>query len=596
MSRISIIEKDLAGFTNSVIDHKGAAVIKSSKGKNTPMLLQSENDVIQKLGIPSAQYPDVFEILAYVRYAPIWVVSSIGKNALFGGVDILSNNVVPFTIGRNENFTFNAIPTSIVETINTGDGTTTEFTGTLSYFPIVYPQNFKILLDTSEIPLTISETGTITGSYITGSINFTTGAYSLTFATAPGNGVDINCQYIYSADKSSNISHSIMTTSPYKDDLACIVKYISGSQFELQLYRKTQLGYSLIQTYKYSLIQEKDYFGRSLYYMDVFNDDPYVQIKVNTSFVGTYNLNITSQIDFAGGNRGEEPEASDYQACWDYFKYANKYPARLFIDTTGNNAEYIKTIVTQYQTFSFGITIVPLGKTPAQAITYVSELGVSTDKMAIYHNWAKIKDNYNNSFAWVSLIGSVGGKFAQMVDRYLADSPAGINEDGKYGGQLQDWTVVEMENDFTENDLTNYYNAKINPIIFDPVYGVMVYGDQTLSPVWTDTSYIGARRVYDYILEIVSKQILRKQEFKVNDQMHRLMAKVQIDNFIEPIKQSGWIRDYLVVCDETNNNDIALQNREFIVDLYIQIMPNSQWIKLRLTRVGQTININDLIA
>jgi len=596
MSRISIIERDLAGFTNSVIDHKGAMVVKSAKGKNTPMLLQSENDVLQMLGTPSAQYPDVFEALAYIKYSPLWVVCAIGKNALYGGVDVLANNVIPFEIGRLDTFLFTAVPTKATETLATGDGSTTEFSGTLANIPVVYPTQFKLFLNTTQISITVSDTGIISGSTVSGTINFTTGAYSLTFTTAPANGVAIKCNYVYSDDKSNTISHSIITTSPHVDDLACIVDYITGSQFELQLYRKTQLGYSLIQTYKYSLIQEKDYFGRSLYYMDVFNDNPYVQIKVNSSFTGTYTLNITSPIDFAGGSRGDEPEASDYQACWDYFKYANKYPARLFIDTTGNNAEYIKTIITQYQTFSFGITVVPIGKTPTQAITYVSELGISTDKIAIYHNWAKIKDNYNNSFAWVSLAGSIGGKFAQMIDRYLADSPAGINEDGKYGGQLQDWTVIELENDFTENDLINYYNAKINPIIFDPVYGIMVYGDQTLSPVWTDTSYIGARRVYDYILEIVSKQILRKQEFKVNDQIHRLMAKVQTENFIEPIKQAGWIRDYLVVCDETNNNDIALQNREFILDLYIQIMPNSQWIKLRLTRVGQTVNINELIA
>jgi hypothetical protein len=182
-----------------------------------------------------------------------------------------------------------------------------------------------------------------------------------------------------------------------------------------------------------------------------------------------------------------------------------------------------------------------------------------------------------------------------MEDVYDAASPAGIDENG-HGGQLADWRVIEMEVDYTPAELTSFYNAQVNPIIFDEAYGVMAYGDQTLQVTNSDTSFVGTRRVYKYILEVVSKQILRKQEFKINDSLHRLMAKVQTEEFIQPIASDGWIREFKVVCSSENNTDAVLNNREFILDLYIKITPNSQWIKLRLTRVGQSINIEDLVA
>ena len=72
MSRTSVIERDLSGFINTLVDETGAMVINSSKGKSTPMYLQSEEDVLRELGKPSATYPGVFEAIAFTRQAPLW--------------------------------------------------------------------------------------------------------------------------------------------------------------------------------------------------------------------------------------------------------------------------------------------------------------------------------------------------------------------------------------------------------------------------------------------------------------------------------------------------------------------------------------------
>ena len=391
------------------------------------------------------------------------------------------------------------------------------------------------------------------------------------------------------------VSHAFFTTSPYADDLAGKVTYVSGSRFNLSLYKVKGTGYQSVSDYTYSLIREKDNFGASLYIFDVFDNDAYVIPKVNTNFVGTSYALSGVVVNFSGGTRGSTPDSADILAAWNNFQYANKYPIRTFIDTRGDSTFTINTLIQTYQPYAQGISAIPLGKTAAQAITYRQGLGLDTDDVGLYTNWQKIKDPYNNSFAWISGMGSVAKKYAAMSDVYDAASPAGIDENG-HGGQLSDWEAIEVENDYTDSELQSLDDAQINPIIKDDTYGLEIMGDRTLQVSLSDTSYIGTRRVYKIIIEQIVKQVLRLQEFKVNDRIHRLMAKTKTDAILSPIATDGWIRMFKTVCDESNNTNAVLDQRKFIITVYVQITPNSQVVELQFTRLGQNITIEMLNA
>ncbi len=85
---------------------------------------------------------------------------------------------------------------SASETVGTGDGSTTSFSATLATTPVDE--------DSLEIAYTIGGTdytatddgdGNISGTDCTGTIDYDTGALSLTFSTAPDNGSDITATY-----------------------------------------------------------------------------------------------------------------------------------------------------------------------------------------------------------------------------------------------------------------------------------------------------------------------------------------------------------------------------------------------------------------
>ena len=500
----------LAGFVSNQLNETGAMVVNSLKGSTTPVKCQSEKDVLLNFGNPSANNPEVFEAIAFCRKAPAWICSAIGSGSLYGGIDVQTSGVIPFTVGRD----------------------------------------------------------------------YTTFDYSTSYP---------------------NVSHSFFSATPHADDLAASIKYVSGTKYQMSLYDVLTSGNSYVTYYDYSLTREKDGFGRSLYYEDVFDENPYVKIKVNANWSsGTIVNPGTVVYSFAGGSRGAAPITGNYTTAWANFQKVNKYRANIFMDCAGNSATTVNNIVVNYQKWAHAITCIPLGYDAGEAVTYRNALGINSDKTSLYTNWAKIQDDYNNSMAWISHVGSIGGKYAMMYNAYDAASPAGTDENG-WGGILSDWKVIEMENDYTDydrglgSDLQIMDEAQINPLVFTDTDGLLIYGDKTLQSTNNDTSFVGTRRLYNFIDDTIQRQILKLQEFKVNDQIHQLKCRTMTDTFLEPILNAGWIREKVVICDGSNNTNSVMDRREFMLDVYIKVMPNSQFCKLTLRRVSQSTVISSLL-
>ncbi len=599
--RINTIERDLSGFTQAQINEVGAMVVKSAKGKFEPVLCQRDTEVLSQTGYPSATYPSVFEAVAYVKQAPLWVVCPYGEDSLWGGIDVKKSDIEAFEVGRinPDSFDFknvNTLNSGVVED-SVPEGVV-QFTGTISDIPFDQG-SIAIKVNGSAIDAEDDE-GVISGDDIdsggTNTIDYETGAYDFTVNTdVVETGDKVTIEYTYDTDKSAEISHSFFVASPCEDELAMIVEAITGSQFKMTLYEKNGSTYNYIDEYNYSLIREKDNFGKSLYYEDIFRDNPYVIIKVNSDYVLTGSYTVDSDRTDVNGGYRQAPLDSDINTAWEFFHQPNKYRAKIFMDVFSGFITKINSVIQSYQKHGFGITILSIGNSVTDSVSERQGLSLDSDDVAFYDNWYMIEDPYNNSYAWISNIGSIGKKYAMMKDIYDSGAPAGIDADG-HGGQLSDWRYVKAEKDYSQFDLQTLDEAQINPVIFHDTYGVMVWGDKTGQVSLSDTSYIGARRAYDYLIDIIETQILLKQVFKLNDQPHREKARVMADEFIRSTFGAvGAFRDWYVKCDDENNNDAVLNQRKFILDIFVKITPTSEWVTLRLTRLAQNQVIAEFI-
>jgi hypothetical protein len=601
--RVQSQERDLSGFVNSNISEQGAMVIPASKGRfDKPILCQSEEDVLINAGYPSSDYPGVFEALAFVRKSSLYMVCPYDTiQSKFGGIHIQSGSVAAFSAGQNhpDSFYYTLNNHAGTLSLGNGNGVTKIFSGTLTNLPVA-AGSIELLVGGIALDAGDNGSGVISGDDIdstgTNSVVYASGGIAFKTVTAPASGSALTVNYSYTADNSTSISHSFFAVSPYDDDLSVDFESVSGYKFKLTLYKIVSGNYVEIDTYSYSLIREKDGFGKSLYILDVFKNNKYLLPKINTAYqYTTYSIASTLKVDFVGGRR-VDPSSANMNTGWDFFSKAGKYPATIFMDAVGGYSVKMNTIIQASQPYAHGITILTIGNDATELVTERNALSLDSDNISLYANWSLIKDPYNNSEAWISNIGSIGGKYADMADVYDSQAPAGADDDG-HGGQLRDWVYLEMDQDFSDpTDVQNLDDAQINPIIFDDTYGVMVSGDKTAQVDLSDTSYIGARRAYNYLISRVARYVLKKQVFKWNDEPHRTKARVMTDDFIAAtLGAVGAFREFYVLCDSSNNTDVVLENRRFVLDVYCRTTPTSELCLVRLTRLSQTQVLAELL-
>lgn len=451
---------------------------------------------------------------------------------------------------------------------------------------VTYPSVFEAIAYARTAPCyVISAIGT--GALYGGVVVSETAVTSLTSGAA-----DLDT-YTFS---SNTQAFGIFCCSPYDSVMKVNVVTQTGSQFKATLYDVQKGNDVYVTEYKFSLIREKDNFGKSLYYDDVFDEDPYLTVVTNATTTATTftTLSGTTKYTLDGGSRGTAPTDANKTTAYAVFNSANKYPITTIIDPFGDHATDINNLIQTYQPFAHGISVIPLGKSRAEMTSYRSSLSIDSDNVSLYANWTRIVDSYNNSSVWISNAGAIGAKYAMMADVFDGLSPAGIDENG-HGGQISTWRPIETELDFSDADLQALDEAQINPFVLDEIYGLVAYGDKTLQSSNSDTSYVGTRRLYNLIIKNVTRQILRRQEFKNNDAYHRYKAQSMTENFLAPMIGLSLFREIKVVCNSDNNNDAVLEARNFILEIFCKITTNSQFTTLRLNRLSQTQTIAEFL-
>ena len=722
--RLRSEEIDLAGFVTNSSSNIGAMVLITPKGNSKkPRLFQSDTDVIKYLGKPSQRFSDLLHALDFVKESPLFIITPVSDDARYGGVDVKTNEIVPFNIGRDiDTIDYSDINIQKIETlISNSDGIVKNFVGTLLNIPI---SNNTVKLKVNGKTLLVSDNGNdlIGNDVVTSTLDKVTGVYNITLNGNSGtpahltttidlsSGVDLSIdsldkfinievdgilyqninlgqsattsqsdivnaintaigkviasidgnfikltglvgsqsigkirvlqpttgtsamnlvfdllqtsliamnstnptgsiprlnetltiEYGVSQDLSTDVHFSIFGESQFDNEtlsLAVSIRHLESKRYALTLYQNLVNGRStLINDVVFSFDREKNSDGRSLYYTDVFTENnPYIRIVLNENYIGNSNVDGTQVVDFTGGTRGTKPDATKIFEAWQFFRKKNLYPVKLFMDVRGDSATTIADLIVNYQNKAFGLTCTPIGSDVDTAIDYRNTLGLDTDGMAIYTNWLRVLNPYDQSEIWISPVSKVGIKAIQMSVKYDALPFAGVDESG-LGGKLSGFQILEVENDYDEFlDLKRLDESQINPIIKDQSIGVVIWGNRTMSKINTDTSFIHTRRSYNYIMDKIEKEVLKQQIFKLNDEAHRLRATLLTNDIITPILNEGLLNDAYVQCDEGNNNSEVLNRREFILDVYVMATTNSEFVLLRVTRLAQGQVISQLI-
>jgi len=614
--RIITSNRSVGGSGTTTITEIGATVVHSQKGFEKPLFFGANNSATLKnyLGAPSVAYPNVAEAYDFNTVGNLWV-SAPSKDGRHGAIAIPK---VAAPIAYPMGLTPSDLATNILTDVATDYKSTEVVAGLEGTYSVplagLTPESlFVYLKDGTKLVFdVVSNAGVETyvlstpaqwDLFTSAELTLATGVLVVTLTNTTGFslidkiGVSLDKATDLTAEGTLVVVTSTPTNIPVSLDITDSNGLISISAYE------TVAGVTTFKKrYLFSLDENSlDDYGRSNYYQNVVGDtDPFIRIFTLGDITSYVAPTLVAQA-LTGSSRGAAlPATSEaggsYAVGWNYFKNKARYKADIFFDPSSETATpgMISDILSTAQLNKSGIYAVEkLSAEDILADPATAAKGISNPDMACYDSWHIMANTYGTGNIVRNLTGRIAVKYAQMVDIFDSGSPS-FTDENNHGGQIGSGVIEALFTDRAAVAL-QLDSAHINYVGEDLLYGLMIQGDRTRAADNGDYSYVGRRRIRNLITDQMVSRILPPQINKPNDATHRLKIYNQGVTLLAPMINSG-LDDALIVCDESNNTALVRNANEFVVDVVIQITPNSQRIRLNVINVDQLTSVTDYIG
>ena len=217
-----------------------------------------------------------------------------------------------------------------------------------------------------------------------------------------------------------------------------------------------------------------------------------------------------------------------------------------------------------------------------------TQLNINSSYSAIYGNYFKIFDPYNEVERWVPVTGFIGATIAR-VDFNQAQwwAPAGLNR-----GIVENIIDIAINPTKAQRDIM-YYN-RINPIVNFFGQGIVIWGQKTMQAKPSAFDRINVRRLFLYMERAIEK-LARFFIFELNDELTRSRFRGLVNGFLSEIKARRGVFDFLVVADETNNTPEIIDRNEFVAEILVKPTRVIEFIKLTFTAVSTGVDFSEVV-
>lgn len=206
------------------------------------------------------------------------------------------------------------------------------------------------------------------------------------------------------------------------------------------------------------------------------------------------------------------------------------------------------------------------------------------DSTAVY-----VYNKYNDEYMYIPASGHVAGLCARTDDTNDPwFSPAGYNRGNLLG-------VTKLKYNPKKADRDKLYKAGVNPIIAQPGQGILLFGDKTAQSKPSAFDRINVRRLF-IVLEKAISTASKYQLFELNDEFTRAMFRNMTEPFLRDVKGRRGITDFMVVCDETNNNGEIIDTNRFVADIYVKPARSINFITLNFVATRTGVEFSEIVG
>jgi hypothetical protein len=215
---------------------------------------------------------------------------------------------------------------------------------------------------------------------------------------------------------------------------------------------------------------------------------------------------------------------------------------------------------------------------------------VSSSSYAVFDSGYKyMYDRFSNTFRYVPLNGDIAGLCARTdINSFPWFSPAGTAR----GGILN---AVKLAYNPTKSQRDQLYSARINPVMFSPGAGIVLFGDKTGLAKGSAFDRINVRRLFIHLENAISGAA-KDQMFEFNDELTRSNFVNTVEPFLRDVQSNRGISDYVVICDETNNTAAVIDNNEFVADIFIKPARSINFVGLTFVATRTGVDFEEVIG
>lgn len=233
------------------------------------------------------------------------------------------------------------------------------------------------------------------------------------------------------------------------------------------------------------------------------------------------------------------------------------------------------------------------------ATTYTSPALAGSVNLAVYYPHG-VATNLDGKQVFVAASG-IAIKTIAFSDKIsqLWFAPAGtrrglvtgVSEVGYITGTLgSPTTFVPLALNKGQRDSLYKFFTNINPIVYFPSRGILVWGQKTQAPDASALDRVNVVRLLHYI-----KRSLRKNTmpfiFEPNDKLTRDNIKALVDSFLSNLIVKRALYDYATVCDESNNTPDRIDRNELYVDIALKPVKAVEFIYIPIRVVTTAAEI-----
>jgi len=340
--------------------------------------------------------------------------------------------------------------------------------------------------------------------------------------------------------------------------------------------------------------------GATNYYSTVVENMSAWVTVANTDVVGSANTAISRYETFDGGTDAtteEDATLAHIGLALDTLKNSNEIDISFVLqgkgDDEGIRANYIVSNIceTRKDCVAFlspskeaVVTELKMNAKMTNVLAYRNK--VQNSSYSFMDSGYKYRyDKYNDQYRWTPLNGDMAG-LAARVEPW--ESPAGFRK-----GVIKN--VIKLAFNPSKPHRDTLYGSDVNPVISQTGQGIVLFGDKTGLGLPSAFDRLNVRRLFI----AVEKSIATAAEsflFELNDDFTQTQFKNIVDPFLRDIQGRRGIIDFRVISDSTVNTPEVVDQNKFRASIFIKPARSINVIELTFVATRSGIEFDEIVG